>query len=88
MGILAGIFKARDKPQNATSWSAYPFFLLVEVPVGRMLTCPRQHRHLKRKDSIRFLVLLVFSNFYIYMGCRKGTLSRQPHPRKDLFKSS
>ncbi len=26
MGILAGIFKARDKPQNATSWSAYPFF--------------------------------------------------------------
>ena len=27
------------------------------------MTCPRQHRHLKRKDSIRFLVLLVFSNF-------------------------
>ena len=88
MGILAGIFKARDKPQNATSWSAYPFFLLVEVPVGRMLTCPRQHRHLKRKDSIRFLVLLVFSNFYIYTGCRKGTSYQQPHPRKDLFKDS
>ena len=52
------------------------------------MTRPRQLRHLKRKDSIRFLVLLVFSNFYIYMGCRKGTLSRQPHPRKDLFKSS
>ena len=52
------------------------------------VTCPRQHRHLKRKDSIRFLVLLVFSNFYIYTGCRKGTRSRQPHPRKDLFKSS
>lgn len=61
MGILAGIFKARDKPQNATSRSAYPF-LLVEVPVGRMLTRPRQHRHLKRKDSIRFLVFLAFSS--------------------------
>lgn len=35
------------------------------------LTCPRQHRHLKRKDSIRFLVSLVFSNFFIYTGCRK-----------------
>ena len=53
-----------------------------------ILTRPRQHRHLKRKDSIRFLVLLVFSNFYIYTGCRKGTRSRQPQPRKDLFKSS
>lgn len=52
------------------------------------LTRPRQHRHLKRKDSIRFSVLLVFSNFYIYTGCRKGTSSRPPHPRKDLFKSS
>ena len=27
MGILSGIFKARDKPQNATSGSAYRFFL-------------------------------------------------------------
>lgn len=52
-----------------------------------VMTRPRQHRHLKRKDSIRFLVLLVFSNFYIYMGCRKATRSRQPQPRKDLFKS-
>lgn len=52
------------------------------------MTRPRQHRHLKRKDSIRFLVLLVFFNFYIYTGCRKGTRSRQPQPRKDLFKSS
>ena len=52
------------------------------------MTRPRQHRHLKRKDSIRFSVLLVFSNFYIYTGCRKGTSSRPPHPRKDLFKSS
>ena len=32
------------------------------------LTCPHQHRHLKRKDSIRFLVLLVFSNFYTGKG--------------------
>ena len=51
------------------------------------MTCPRQHRHLKRKDSIRFSVLLVFSNFYIYTSCRKGTRSQLPHPRKDLFKS-
>lgn len=35
------------------------------------LTRPRPHRHLKRKDSIRFLVLLVFSNFFIYTGCWK-----------------
>lgn len=27
MGILAGIFKSRDKPQNATSGSAYRFFI-------------------------------------------------------------
>ena len=27
MGILSGIFKSRDKPQNATSGSAYRFFL-------------------------------------------------------------
>lgn len=53
-----------------------------------IVTCPRQHRHLKQKDSIQFLVLLVFSNFYIYTSCRKGTRPRQPHPRKDLFKSS
>ena len=26
MGILTGIFKSRDKPQNATSGSAYRFF--------------------------------------------------------------
>ena len=26
MGILSGIFKSRDKPQNATSGSAYRFF--------------------------------------------------------------
>ena len=26
MGILGGIFKSRDKPQNATSGSAYRFF--------------------------------------------------------------
>lgn len=38
---------------------------------GEIVTCPRQHRHLKRKDSIRFLVSLVFSNFFIYTGCRK-----------------
>lgn len=61
---------------------------LEPTPEMKELTRPRQHRHLKRKDSIRFLVLLVFSNFYIYTGCRKGTRSRQPHPRKDLFKSS
>ena len=27
MGILSGIYKARDKPANATSGSAYRFFL-------------------------------------------------------------
>lgn len=27
MGILSGIFKSRDKPQNATSGSAYRFFI-------------------------------------------------------------
>ena len=27
MGILNGIFKSRDKPQNATSGSAYRFFI-------------------------------------------------------------
>ena len=27
MGILQGIFKSRDKPQNATSGSAYRFFM-------------------------------------------------------------
>ena len=32
------------------------------------MTRPRQHRHLKRKDSIRFLVLLVFSGFFIFTG--------------------
>lgn len=32
------------------------------------LTRPRQHRHLKRKDSIRSLVLLVFSVFFIFTG--------------------
>lgn len=32
------------------------------------VTRPRQHRHLKRKDSIRFLVLLVFSGFFIFTG--------------------
>ena len=36
----------------------------------RKLTRPRQHRHLKRKDSIRFLVLLVFSGFFIFTGQR------------------
>lgn len=27
MGILSGLFKARDKPQNRTSGSAYSFFM-------------------------------------------------------------
>ena len=27
MGILSEIFKSRDKPQNATSGSAYRFFI-------------------------------------------------------------
>ena len=27
MGILSGIFKSRDKPQNTTSSSAYRFFI-------------------------------------------------------------
>lgn len=27
MGNLSGIFKSRDKPQNATSGSAYRFFI-------------------------------------------------------------
>ena len=27
MGILKGIFKSRDKPKNATSGSAYRFFI-------------------------------------------------------------
>ena len=27
MGILSGIFKSRDKPRNATSGSAYRFFI-------------------------------------------------------------
>ena len=27
MGISTGIFKSRDKPQNATSGSAYRFFI-------------------------------------------------------------
>ena len=27
MGILTGIFKSRDKPQNATSGGAYRFFI-------------------------------------------------------------
>jgi len=35
---------------------------------GEEMTRPRQHRHLKRKDSIRFLVLLVFSGFFIFTG--------------------
>ena len=56
-------------------------FLDIEMPgmngiyVGKELkkkndkmTRPRQHRHLKRKDSIRFLVLLVFSVFFIFTG--------------------
>ena len=34
--------------------------------IVRKVTRPRQHRHLKRKDSIRFLVLLVFSGFFIF----------------------
>ena len=62
--------------------------ILKKDEIVESVTRPRQHRHLKRKDSIRFSVLLVFSNFYIYTGCRKGTSSRPPHPRKDLFKSS
>ncbi len=33
-----------------------------------IVTRPRQHRHLKRKDSIRFLVLPVFSGFFIFTG--------------------
>ena len=38
------------------------------IEVSIYVTRPRQHRHLKRKDSIRFLVLLVFSGFFIFTG--------------------
>ena len=48
------------------------------------MTCPRQHRQLKRKDSIRFLVLLVFSNFFIYTGCRKE-LAPSCHIRVKIY---
>ena len=37
MGILSGIFKSRDKPQNATSGSAYRFFLGGSTS-GKMVT--------------------------------------------------
>ena len=40
---------------------------------------PRQHRHLKRKNSILFLVFLDFPHFFIHSGSQ-GTLSRPAVP--------
>lgn len=48
------------------------------------LTRPRQHGQLKRKDSIRFLVLPVFSNFFIYTGCWKE-LAPSCHTRVKIY---
>ena len=38
------------------------FFWNLSDPQGIIVTRPRQNRHLKRKDSIRFLVFLTFSS--------------------------
>ena len=35
---------------------------------GDMVSRPRQHRHLKRKNSILFLVFLDFPHFFIHSG--------------------
>lgn len=48
------------------------------------MTRPRQHGHLKRKDSIQFLVLLAFSNFFIYTGGRKEAVPDR-HTRVKIY---
>ncbi len=40
----------------------------VGTDITRVLSRPRQHGHLKRKDSIRFLVFLDFSLIFIRSG--------------------
>ncbi|MDE6903473.1 MAG: hypothetical protein K2P76_00745, partial [Lachnospiraceae bacterium] len=69
---LEGLQKAGIPPTYYCYGTNDPFYRQFEAQfsllenageqVERLVTCPRQHRHLKRKDSIRFLVLLVFSN--------------------------
>lgn len=64
-------FKAKENAERYKSQITLAKRRVKSFEIAKWLTCPRQHRHLKRKDSIRFLVSLVFSNFFIYTGCRK-----------------
>lgn len=40
----------------------------LSIHVKEGLSRPRQHRHLKRKNSILFLVFLDFPHFFIHSG--------------------
>ena len=70
-------------------------FECLKTSYKEFLTHTRQHRHLKRKDSIRFLVLLVFSVFFIFTGQRNDfslarcacvtTYSKAAMPLSNLF---
>ena len=40
----------------------------VDSEKGESVSRPRQHRHLKRKNSILFLVFLDFPHFFIHSG--------------------
>lgn len=39
-----------------------------EIYMWKEVSRPRQHRHLKRKNSILFLVFLDFPHFFIHSG--------------------
>ena len=63
-GTRFGSSAIRHESFGLESYSPYQDKDLIDSKMSR----PRQHRHLKRKNSILFLVFLDFPHFFIHSG--------------------
>ena len=71
MGILSGIFKSRDKPQNSTSGSAYRFFLGGSTS-GKMVT----ERSAMQMTAVYTIILQKgnYQNHHLSAICFRGVI--------------
>ena len=81
MGILKGIFKSRDKPKNATSGSAYRFFI-----GGSSIGKNVNERSVVESGFVQFSFLLPFyyhlyhkSKIYLSAAVQKHLLQAKNH---------